>query len=172
MNDEESLRELIFEICWDVFRVSKDKLILDKFVKKGRRKNIKSKETFVRFIFINWISENQNLTREETGRIFSIDHSSISYAIKISSTLVQNRDIEFCTLLDRFNLALKKRNINTVKCDIQIKKSLRYKLTKDEKYHLKFMLENNISINKLANHLHVGLHVIRKFKNSLDNDSK
>jgi len=172
--DSELLREFIFDICWRVFSVPKNKLILPEQKHRGgggRTKDMKSKEILTRYLYINWLNENQQLTRRETGDIFNIDHSTVSHAIKNANIFVQNRDIEFCGMMDKFNNALSKQNINIVRCDTQIKRGLKSRLTKEEKYNLKFMLENEISINKLAVHFHVSLHTIRKFKNEL-NDSK
>lgn len=171
--NNELLREFIFDICWRVFSVPKNKLILPESKNKGkggRTKNTQTKEIFVRYLFISWLNENQQLNRRKTGLIFNMDHSTVSYAIKNANIFVQNRDIVFCELMDKFNTALSKQNINTVKCDNQIKRGQKSKLTKEEKYHIEFMLKNEIPLNTLASHFHVSPHVIRKFKNELEND--
>lgn len=171
--NDELLREFIFDICWRVFSVPKNKLILPEQKHKGgggRTKDMKSKEILTRYLYINWLNENQQLTRRETGDIFNIDHSTVSHAIKNANIFVQNRDVEFCSMMDKFNTALSKQNINTVKCDNQIKRGLKSRLTREEKYHLEFMLKKEISLNALASHFHVSPHVIRKFKNELENN--
>jgi hypothetical protein len=163
-------RDKLVGIVEETFNIEATDLIL-KQRGRGRKLGISNRKTHIVYLCIIWLIENKKVSRNIAAQCFNRDHCVASNAIKVCKELIESRDIEFDHILYEFNIALNQRGIREVTLEESRLNNVIKKLTKNEVYHIKFMLENNIDIELIANHFKINENSIINIKNEL-NDSK
>ena len=82
--------EMLFEIIWDLFRVSKKDLI-----KSGKVRSKKEIIVDATYLISNWLIENKGYSRVEVARFFNMNHASIIIGIRTSNSLYKNKNKKF-----------------------------------------------------------------------------
>lgn len=166
LNDIE-IRDKLFDICEDTFNIKREN-ILYKGDNIGRRRGVSDYEIYVCYLCIIWFIENRGLSRAEAGALFNRHNSTTTKAIKAAKKLIESRNIEFTNLMDKFNDELEKDSLETISCVKELDDTKKVKLSKEELYHITFMIKNNIDVQKIATHFRVNLITIKIIKNEIE----
>lgn len=157
------LRDKILDIIVKEFNLKRENFLSKST--KGKRVDSTYEETYVMYLCIIWFIENTGCNKSTISSLFGRHHSTAERALVNVSREIENRDLKFSMLFNRFNLLFKDNGYNTVtlskhKTNIRI-----YKLTKEEVYHIKFMLKHNIPIEELAIHFRTNENSIKNIEN-------
>lgn len=164
------VRDKLVNIVEETFNIEATDLIL-KQRGKGRKSGITNRKTHIVYLCIIWLIENKKVSRNIAAQCFNRNHCIASNAIKVCKELIESRDIEFDNILYEFNIALNQKGFKEITLQESRLNNTIKKLTKNEIYHIKFMLENNINIELISDHFKINENSIINIKNEL-NDSK
>jgi len=165
------LRDKLLDICNELFQVPQDKLI-NTYKVKGRQKDLKDKEVWVRYLCMIWLSEHKLLTRQVVGNLFGLANSTVTKAFKKYKILVETRNKEFGEMLNLFDYALNNNHLPLIEEITDRTEQKLIKLSKEEIYHIKFMIQNEIHTKKIATHFRTDEYSIKIIKNQIENDIK
>lgn len=162
-NDVLIAKDKLVEIIKETFNLEDSDLNL-KQRGKGRKSGITNRITYIVYLGMIWLMENKKTSRNIAAQCFNRNHCIASRAIKTCRELIESRDLEFDHILYEFNTALTCNGLKEVTLQESRLKNVIKPLTKTEIYHIKFMLENNIEVESIANHFKVNDYSITKIK--------
>lgn len=162
----EQARDIILEIFENNFGFLREEFLLKN--KKGRRLGETYEKVCLVYLGIAWFIENKRLSRSEAADLFNRSSSISSRAIKFIDRMIENRDIKFDETLFKFNTCLEDRGLPCITMDYTKIYSKIRKISKDEAYHIKFMIEKGISDFDIAKHFKTNEFTISNFRNNIN----
>lgn len=159
-------RDTLLELCEEEFNVNREDLIQE-YTRKGGKTGRTHLHIYLVYLSIIWFVENSKANRSKIALLFKRHHSTTNRAIECCRGYIDNRDFKFYDIFQKFNLMLSNNGFKEIELTKRKLSHIPSRITKEEKYHIKFMLKYNIPIEDISKHFNTTLITIQNIKDDI-----